>query len=230
MAYSNNQNITAQNSEGSTIPPKGATGRYRFTDSRVWNSNQIADEGCYPGQLFIVRETLKLFFELYDPRLIGVDGNFFKPHILIGSWQILSQPDSHVLSSGKITNLVTTLSKDHIFSNGYKLADGFTDYGRAKIFPCNFELSPVASAGQSQGQGNNSQPRYKFPSQSTPVLRAEFSSDRAYQIASRQFKLELSNVGLHINQGAALVSTSYFVRQVNNIPGESYPFTEPSCQ
>lgn len=125
--------------------------------------------------------------------------------------------------------LVTTITHDNVFVYGYKLEDGFTDYGVMKIQQCNFSLEPSTPISIEILGVEVEFASYEIPSGRGNLFKGQFSSDRAYPRNDRQFQMSLGKMGFYTYQGAALTSISYNVRQINNIPGEAYPFSQGVC-
>ena len=230
MSYSTTLEPPTQNTEGGSAPPKGTTGKFLWDNPRRWRSNQINDEPVYPGQPFCIKETLIISYEIYNPAFVSSRERYFVDQYFLGTWQTLGPgADNKVLETGNSRYLVTTLERDNWFVAGYKLEDGFTDFGRLKINQCNFSLEPSTPISIEILGVEVEFASYEIPSGRGNIFSGSFSNDRAYLRNDREFSLQLGKVGFYTYQGAALTDLSYFVRQVNNCPGEAYPFNEAFC-
>lgn len=230
MAYSNTISVPNANTEGGIIPPIGTTGRYQFTDNRLFNSNQILDEPAYPGQVVTIQETVQLLYDIYDEKLVTALERYFVPKYYLGVWQSLDRSGvGRVLEEGKSRYLTTTLRKEHYFTLGYKLEDGYTDYGLFNVRQCNFSLQPGNPISFEIAGIEINFVEYEVPSGRGVLFQGNTAIDRAYPRNDRQFRFPLSNLGLYTFQGAAITSISYDVRQVRNIPGEAYAFNPAIC-
>lgn len=230
MAYSRGYTIVPSNSDGGALPPRGATGKYLWEDSRTFAANQIQDEKAHPGQSIIIREQVQLFYDIYEPALIAKNLQQWEPTYRLGTWQAIRRGTvNQPLISGESENLVTTIMYDHVFTAGYKIEDGFTNYGIGTIRQCNFSLEPTTPISFEILGVEVNFAGYDIPGGSGALFTTQFSSDRHYPRNDRNFQLILGKLGTYTYPGAALAEVGYSVRQVNNLPGENFPFPNPTC-
>ena len=230
MAYSRSYSIPTANTTGGAAPPSGTTGSYLWEDTREWRSNQVSDEPIYPGQLFILRETVQAFYEIYNHSLVQANERYYVPKYYLGTWQALSRGTQHkVLSEGKSRYLVTTIERDNYFTAGYKLEDGYTDYGLIKLSQCNFSLEPSTPIAFEIAGVEIEFATYEVPTGRGTLLSGSYAIDRAYPRNDRAFQLEIGKIGFYTYQGAALNTIEYYVRQIHNCPGEAYSWRDAFC-
>lgn len=230
MAFSNTYIIPNASSEGTPLPPRGATGRTLWTVGRNETAGTILDTSGYPGQQFVIRETLDIAIEAYKPELISLRGRFFIPKRYLGTYQIIdSTTNDRITHEGDLGYGISTIILDSTFVLAPQLTDGQTIYGEIEMRQCNMVLQPSGTVQVRKQDQQTTFPNYSPTPQAGALLKGRYSIDRAYPISSQPVQLPLTKVGLFLYEGASVIEIGYNRRQINSIAGSEFLWTSPAC-
>jgi len=136
---------------GQQQPPLGTTGPIDWTNPvQVINveNTPFANllDTASGGWTIWVREQIKIDIEVYDPNLIDIDFEYFKPHYKLGNWQVLDSDLGTVRSEGFLNYLEQTIVNTYpvILTSTGVLKTLLSDLvGELQLNWCKFDLSPA---------------------------------------------------------------------------------------